>query len=180
MTTLADPGTVEIREAGAADLARLSLVGRATFLETYADTVQGEDVLRYCDEGHSADAYAALLREAGARAWLAETAAMRAPVGYVLVMRARLPHTTPDDLEVRRLNVLHRYHGRRLGRELLQRAIDAARAAGAVRLVLGVYSVNGQALAFYERMGFVRIGGYQFHVGERAYDDYVVALWLRD
>lgn len=177
---MADPGTVEIRAAGHLDLERLSLVGRATFLETYAETVDGEDVLRYCEEGHSAAAYAALLREPGARAWLAETVAVRAPVGYVLVTRARLPGTTADDVEVRRLYVLHPYHGRRLGRELLQRAIDAARLAGAARLVLGVYSVNGQALAFYERMGFERIGSYQFHIGERAYDDYVVALRLRD
>lgn len=169
---------IRIREAGAADAARLSLVGRATFLETYAETVDGEDVLEYCAHGHSAAAYRALLAEPRARAWLAETVPGGAPVGYVLLMRPDLPGAGAGDLEVRRLYVLQPYHGRRLGAGLLDAAIAAAREAGAARLLLGVYSVNARAIAFYERMGFVRVGRRDFHIGDRAYDDYVVALPL--
>ena len=170
---------LRIREAGAADVARLSLVGRATFLETYAETVDGDDVVEYCERGHSPEAYAALLREPGARAWLAETAPGGAPVGYVLLTHPDLPGALDGDLEVRRVYVLQPFHGQRLGAELMQRAIDAARAAGAARVLLGVYAVNERALAFYERLGFERIGRRDFHIGTRAYDDYVVALQLR-
>lgn len=170
---------IEIREATLADVRRLSLVGRATFLETYAETVDGDDVLRYCDEGHSPEAYAGLLREPGARAWLAETLPGRVPVAYLLLTRPDLPGANADDLEVRRVYVLHRYHGRKLGARLLEHAIAAARAAGAARVVLGVYAVNERAIQFYERMGFRRVGRRDFLIGDRVYDDWVVALPLR-
>lgn len=169
---------IRIRAAGEADAARLALVGRATFLETYAETVASDDVLEYCEHGHSPAAYRSLLSEPQSRAWLAEVEPAGAPVGYVLLMRPDLPGAATGDLEVRRLYVLSPYQGRRLGVELLLAAIAAARAAGARRLLLGVYSVNERAIAFYERMGFVRVGRRDFMIGDRVYDDYVVALPL--
>ena len=55
-------------------------------------------------------------------------------------------------------------------------AVNHARAEGASRLLLGVYQGNERALAFYERMGFDKIGTRQFDVGGRIYDDWVLAL----
>ena len=39
-----------------------------------------------------------------------------------------------------------------------------------------MYQGNERALAFYERMGFDKIGTRQFDVGGRIYDDWVLAL----
>jgi ribosomal protein S18 acetylase RimI-like enzyme len=54
-------------------------------------------------------------------------------------------------------------------------AIAAAQAGGAKRLLLGVYSVNDGALAFYTRCGFRRSGTREFRAGRRTYHDLVLA-----
>lgn len=170
---------VSFREADIADAAPLSVLGQAAFLETYAETVDGGDIVAHCLTAHSAAAYATLLATPGVRAWIAEFVATGAPIGFVVLMPATLPFAARGDFEISRLYVLSRFHGRRLGRELLRRAADASLAAGAERLLLGVYSRNPRAIEFYERSGFVRLGTYRFEMRSRGYDDFVMALALR-
>jgi ribosomal protein S18 acetylase RimI-like enzyme len=59
---------------------------------------------------------------------------------------------------------------------------EAARAgawaAGARRLLLGVYGRNRRAIAFYARQGFIQVGVRKFEVGANTYDDLVLALGL--
>lgn len=169
---------ITIREAQAADVGRLALIGATTFLETYADTVDGDDLVAHCAKQHSTARYAELLAGPDARAWLAEVQPGRAPIGYVVMTRPDLPASEPGDLEVKRIYVLQRFQGRRVGVRLLNEAIAGARAAGAHRLLLGVYSVNEPAIAFYTRTGFRRIGTREFTVGGGTYHDYVLALAL--
>jgi ribosomal protein S18 acetylase RimI-like enzyme len=58
--------------------------------------------------------------------------------------------------------------------------VNQALEAAGKRLLLGVYSRNDQALAFYARMGFSRVGDRIFKVGDSEYFDYVLGLDLRD
>ena len=166
---------IALRTAGSDDAERLALVGAATFLETYAGNVHGDDVVAYAREAHSPAACAALLAEPDARAWLAEVAPGGAPIGYAVLTRPDLPDARPDDLEVRRIYVLAPSQGRRIGVRLLNEAVAAAQAAGARRLLLGVYSVNDGALAFYTRCGFRRVGTRDFRAGRGTYHDFVLA-----
>jgi len=45
-------------------------------------------------------------------------------------------------------------------------------------LLLGVYSENHAALAFYARVGFSRVGERTFHVGNSHFFDYILGLQL--
>ena len=166
---------ITIRPADASDLGRLALVGAATFLETYAGNVDGADIVAHAGEAHSTEAYRALLAGPDARAWLAEVAPGGAPVGYAVLTRPDLPESQPGDLEIRRIYVLAPLQGRRIGVRLLNEAIAAAQAAGARRVLLGVYAVNEGALAFYTRCGFRRVGMRDFVAGRRTYHDFVLA-----
>jgi ribosomal protein S18 acetylase RimI-like enzyme len=166
---------ITLRAADEADAERLALVGAATFLETYAGNVDGEDIVVHAREAHSPATYRALLGEPDARAWLAEVAPGRAPVGYAVLTRPDLPDARPSDLEVRRIYVLAPFQGRRIGVRLLNEAIAAAQAAGASRVLLGVYAINEGALAFYTRCGFRRVGTREFVAGRRTYHDFVLA-----
>lgn len=109
--------SVAIRPATGADAGRLALVGAATFLETFAGTLDGDAIVAHCARVHAAAAYAEALA-GGARAWLAEAAP---------------------------------------------------------RLLLGVFAGNARARAFYGRHGFRPVGERRFAVGDRAYDDVVLA-----
>lgn len=166
-----------IRAASAQDSARLGLVGAATFLETFAGILDGEAIVAHCAHEHRPSGYDAYLAN-GAAAWLGETAAGDAPVGYAMVAAPNLPGAEPRDLELKRIYVLSRFHGSGLGRALMGAAVEHATRFGAPRLLLGVYKRNHRALSFYARSGFEPIGERLFQVGDRHYEDLVLARRL--
>ena len=170
---------ISIRPCTAVDADRLAIVAAATFIETYAGIVDGDDLVAHCGTTHAAAAYAALLADPGRRLFLATLAPGEAPVGFLLMGPPDLPvETGPGDMELTRIYALHRFHGHGLGKRLMQTAIDTARTAGARRLLLAVYSRNDRANAFYQKCGFRQVGTRVFHVGVNDYLDWVLALDL--
>lgn len=174
-----DTGVITFRQATSFDAGALALIGAATMLETYADKIDGADIVAHSARRHSTDFYAAWLQDPTIIIWLAQTQT-NAAIGYLVLMPATLPAPQPDpsDLEVQRIYVLSRFHTAGVGHHLMTLAIDAARARSARQLVLGVMKKNERALAFYRRQGFTEIGTRTFHVGAATFDDYVLGLPL--
>ena len=171
---------VHIRKAAVSDAAALALVGAATFLESYAGVVDGRDVVDHCRRQHSPEAYARWLADEAYAIWLATIEPGEAPVGYLMLGRADLPlaDLAPTDLEVKRIYVLGRFQRSGLGRALMQQAKDEARRQSAHRLLLGVYSQNDRAIAFYQREGFITVGTRTFQVGRNQYHDLILGTPL--
>jgi ribosomal protein S18 acetylase RimI-like enzyme len=159
------------------DTEGLSLIGQATFLESYAGIVDGRDILAHCQKMHSSATYAHWLVRPAARAYLVEAPPGNAPIGYLFMDEADLPvpDPQPTDYEIKRIYVLHRFQGTGLGSRLMEQAIATARGLSRTRLLLGVYGKNTAALAFYARHGFRQISTRRFHVGHHIYDDAVLA-----
>ncbi len=166
---------VTIRPAAAEDAARLSLIGKATFLESFADILPGDDILMHCMHQHSRDDYAARLRSQDNALWLAEVG-KGAPVGYAALSPPDLPDVEgrDGDIELKRIYVLSRFHGSGVAQALMDAAVGHARADNR-RLLLGVYARNGRALRFYQKHGFSIIGSRKFLVGANRYDDVIMA-----
>jgi ribosomal protein S18 acetylase RimI-like enzyme len=155
----------------------LALVGAATFLETFAGLLEGPDILAHCRVQHAASQYAAWLADPKYQLCLAEL--VGAPVGFVVLSPPDLPVAmTEEDIELKRIYLLHRFQGGGLGRRLVEWSVAQARSVGKKRLLLGVKADNTAALAFYERVGFVRIGERKFLVGTMLCDDYILSLAL--
>lgn len=171
---------VTVRICAAGDEAALSLLGRASFLEAYAAILPAHDIVAHCERAHAPEVYRGWLQQSGTRLWLAEAQPGGAPVGYLVLAAPELPlaDISDDDREIKRVYLLHRFQGRGLGRRLMDEARMYAKASGTYRLLLGVYSGNHAALAFYARLGYSRVGRRTFHVGERDYEDHVLALTL--
>lgn len=171
---------VTLRRCGSGDEAALALIGQATFLETFAGVLGGADILAHCAKAHAVALYATWLAASDHALWLAELAPGAAPVGYLVLAPAQLPLADLDagDLEIKRIYLPDKLRGRGLGRQLMSAAIDHARAAGARRILLGVYAHNAEAIAFYTRIGFRQLGRRQFNVGGQDYDDNILGLSL--
>jgi diamine N-acetyltransferase len=171
------PTEIALRRCVPGDEEALALVGAATFLETFAGLLTGEDILVHCRVQHAASQYAAWLADGKYRSCVAEW--KRAPVGFAVLSPPDLPVTvTQDDIELKRIYLLHRFQGGGLGRALLEWSVAQAHELGKRRLLLGVKADNTTALAFYDRVGFVRIGERKFLVGARLCDDYILSLSL--
>jgi GNAT superfamily N-acetyltransferase len=166
---------VTLRRAQPGDETRLSLLGSATFLDSYAQLLPAADILAHTAKQHAPEVYARWLNEPGTFCWLCEQPPGGAPVGYAVATRPDLPiEVNEGDLEIRRIYLLHRYQGGGLGRRLMQAVEQAAREAACRRLLLGVYSRNAAALDFYARQGFSEAGTRQFRVGAHDYFDYIL------
>ncbi|MCI3132312.1 GNAT family N-acetyltransferase [Phenylobacterium aquaticum] len=171
--------TITIRPCGPADAAALALVGQATFLQSYADSLPAGDIALHCAHEHGEARYAAWLADPAYRIWGAEVAPGGALVGYAVMSPPDLPGADqPGDVELKRLYLLHRFHGGGTGAALMRAVVEAARAGGFRRLLLGVYGENQLAMDFYARQGFARAGVRKFQVGAQVYDDLVLARRL--
>src|SRR5215469_2437342 len=107
-----------IRPCTPADADALGLVGAATFLETFAGVLDGQAIIAHCAQAHDPDRYIQLLG-LGCRIWIAETEPDACPIGYVVVGPCLLPIARPGELDVKRIYVLSRFHGRGVGKDLM-------------------------------------------------------------
>ncbi|MEP7312024.1 MAG: GNAT family N-acetyltransferase [Pseudomonadota bacterium] len=161
--------------------AQLALVGSATFLETYAGLLSAADIVAHCAQQHAPSIYRDWLVDKRSTCWLVRAQRGAAPVGYAVLAPASVPIADPDpaDLELKRIYLLHRFQRQGMGRRLIDAAAVAAREGGSRRLLIGVYSLNLGALAFYERLGFQRAGERTFRVGASDFFDYLLSLPLQ-
>lgn len=164
-----------VREANQDDADALSVIGAATFLESFSGFLDGKSVVAHCQNAHSPQVYRDYFSD-GARAWLAEIAPGMAPVGFALLGRSDLACAQDGDIELKRIYSFSRFHGSGIGQALMNNAIEAA--AGYQRLLLGVYAGNERAIAFYHKHGFTEVDVRQFDVGGTLYNDIVLARTL--
>ncbi|WP_076068707.1 GNAT family N-acetyltransferase [Sphingomonas montana] len=164
-----------IRAGEAGDAAALSLVGGATFLESYAHMIPAADLLAHVAARHGADVYATWLADAGTRIRVA-TAPLGALVGYAVLTTPDLPAdcVRDGDRELRRIYLMGIAQRRGAGAALMAGVLDDAAAMGAARVTVGVHGGNDRAITFYTRMGFAAIGRRTFSVGAQVYDDLVM------
>jgi ribosomal protein S18 acetylase RimI-like enzyme len=167
-----------VRVCAPGDETILSLLGQATFLESFAGMLDGNDILRHCMHEHSPAVYRSWLENEDFCIWVAEVEPGGAPVGYVVLAPSDLPVADPrsDDREIKRIYLLRPFQGAGVGKRLMEAALSEARAQDCRRVLLGVYSLNTKAIAFYERLGFVKIGTRRFRVGNAYHDDAVMAI----
>lgn len=169
-----------LRACSTTDAPLLSLVACAAFLEAFAGFLEAKDILAHCEQNNSPAAFEKYLAQPDGQAWLAEAEPGDAPVGYILCCEPEMPEgmVRPGDYELKRIYLLHRYHGAGVGPALMNKAIELARQMGRKRLLLGVNAQNARAIAFYKKMGFEVIGERYFTVGTTTHFDYVMGLGL--
>jgi diamine N-acetyltransferase len=169
---------VNIRFCNIGDETTLSLLGQATFLESFAGLLDGNAILLHCANQHSSAVYRSWLEKENVKIWLAEVQPGNAPVGYSVLTSPSLPIVDPkdDDLELKRIYLLRPFQGTGIGKGLMDEALVYAKYQNCRRVLLGVYSGNTGAIAFYKKFGFVEIGKRSFKVGNILSDDIVMAI----
>ena len=157
---------VRLRRATAEDAALLSVVGSATFLESYAWAMPGRDVAQFCIEQHTVELYARYLAKVDTRITLAVTGD-DAPVGFAMLCEPDFAgfDVVDGDIELKRIYRLSQYGAGRTGQRLMDAALADAREMGRKRVLLGTNAGNVRAIEFYRRNGFEEVGTRRFVVG---------------
>jgi len=154
-----------IRRAGPADAEALSRIGAETFVETFGHLYPPEDLAAFLEAAYGLDKTRRDLADPAKAAWLVEVDGEA--VGHALAGPCDLPHddVTPACGELKRLYVLRRLQGDGTGSRLLAETLAWLERNGPRRLWIGVWSENLGAQRLYGRMGFEKVGEYEFAVG---------------
>ncbi len=168
--------SIVFRTAIPADAAALAEFGARSFCDTFGHLYDPADLALFL-ANHRPAVWASELSDPGYAVRIAE--AERAILGFAKLGPPQLPFTPRGEAaELRQLYVLAPHHGRGIAQALMDWVIASARQSGADNLYLSVVTDNHRARRFYDKLGFVAEGSYQFMVGNHADEDIVMRLAL--
>jgi ribosomal protein S18 acetylase RimI-like enzyme len=167
---------LQIREAVTGDIERLAATGRRLFVASYGNISGAEDLAAHVDDYFSDSTVAAELGRDGVRYLLAIDD--EAIVGFLKLRQNEVPKSVPavTALEVQQLYVSPDQQRRGIGRMLMDRAVEFARAASVQGLWLSVWEEADWAIRFYRRYGFSTVGTADFWLGDSHFNDFL--MWL--
>jgi Acetyltransferases len=187
--------TVTVRRAAGADVPQLAIVAAVTFPLACPPHTSEEAKAHFIATVLSEERFREYLADAGRRVFVAVDTGTDAHtstdpgagggtaeiVGYVMLNLGEPSDADVDAAlrirptsELSKCYVMPGHHGAGVAGALMDAALEAARATGAVGVWLGVNEENGRAQAFYAKHGFARVGTKHFLVGDRLEDDYVL------
>ncbi len=168
------PAQVLIRRGAVADASSLAALAARTFAETFAATNTPEDMQAHLARAYGVPQQTAELTNPDTVTLLAERDG--GLVAYAQLRWVPAPGCVEaaDAIELQRFYVERSAHGSGVARLLMTAVRDAAAAAGARHLWLGVWEHNPRAIRFYEKSGFVDVGSQVFVLGADRQTDRVM------
>lgn len=149
------------RPATLEDIPALVKVARVTFCETFTH-YEPAALINFLDNHFTPEAYARFLRTPSNSLIVACEGARI--IGYAKLGEYKLPFT-PHALpacELHQLYVLRGWHGKGVGKRLMEAMLHEAHQRQCRSFYLGVWERNHHAQAFYARYGFTKVGDYHY------------------
>jgi len=100
--------------------------------------------------------------------------------GYLKVNNkdAQTEEMGDEALEIERIYIKRECQKYGLGKYMLNKAIEIAAARDMKKIWLGVWEKNENAIAFYQKMGFVQTGEHSFYMGDEEQRDLIMTKTL--
>ncbi|WP_207531828.1 GNAT family N-acetyltransferase [Desertivirga arenae] len=157
---------IEIRKVTVDDLEALQRIAKETFAETFSDSNNEENMAKYLDEGFSIEKLTREVHNGASQFYFALL--NKEVVGYLKLNTGNAQTEAQDDhaFEIERIYVLAKYHGKKVGQVLYNKAVQVAEELNATYLWLGVWEENTRAIRFYQKNGFVAFDKHIFKLGE--------------
>jgi len=170
---LSVPHPVRIVSAADADLPAVAELAGIIWRKHYPGIISPEQIEYMLARGYSRAALRRFLTEAGAGLDLAHVGARLA--GFAAYHRT----DRADELKLDKLYVHQDFHGRGVGRRLIEATEAAAMAQRRSTLILNVNKRNALAIRAYARAGFAVRSAVVIDIGEGfVMDDYIMAKRL--
>jgi len=167
-----------IRAISISDLAQLQKIGKTTFVETFTEHNTKEDLDKYLEESFSNKKLLAELINPDSTFYFAEIEDN--VVGYLKINfgDSQTELKENEALEIERIYVLQKFHGKKIGQALYEKASSIAKEMKVNYLWLGVWEENHRALHFYKKNGFVPFDTHIFKLGNDEQTDIMMKLEL--
>lgn len=165
---------ISIRPATSSDCATIVKLGSQTFVETYGEVSSKETLDKYLQAKFSPEKIAEELGNPAERFFVAFVDGL--PVGFTKLRHDRVPKNLANKkaIELERIYVLREHQGSSVGKELMNRCKEIARAEKFELIWLQVWQDNLRAIQFYQKSGFVIYETANFNFADITHKDYLM------
>lgn len=166
-----------IRRCAVADAEVLAELAARLFRESYGRTHPEPELSRYLAHAFSVDKVRDEIADHSVTMLLAEEEPSR-PIGYVFLRKtSELPDgvTSRNSFEIVRFYVETAAQGKGVGAALMQECFAESRRRGADMIWVQTWTEAPWAIAFYNRMGFTKVGSAEFYFGDRIDADQIMS-----
>lgn len=168
-----------IRSATADDLEALRLLSIQTFYETYAAFNTQHDMQTHVEQKFNAEILLKELQNADNHFFILFFS--NDPAGYVKLRNEEYPEQLKGrrHIEIERIYMLNKFHGKGLGKNIMDYCCLYASQQGFEVIWLGVWKQNEKAFQFYTRCGFTIFGEHIFTLGNDDQWDWLMKKELK-
>ena len=171
---------IKIKKAGIKDVTILQEISKQTTLETFAEVSKEENMKKYLEQSFSIEKLTEELNNPESEFYLAYS--QDEVIGYLKINTGKAQKELQDSraVELERIYVYKKYHGKNVGQMLFDKAISIAKQRKSEYIWLGVWELNHRAMSFYKKNGFVIFGEHKFIFGDEEVIDLMLKLELKD
>jgi ribosomal protein S18 acetylase RimI-like enzyme len=167
-----------IRKIDSTELDLLQQISRETFQETFSGSNTQENMNTYLNENLSLEKLRAELSNPDSFFYFATHDTH--VIGYLKINKGNAQSEKISDvsIEIERIYARATYHGKGVGKLLLEHAITEAKNVHADMVWLGVWEENPRAIAFYRKHGFIEFDRHEFRLGDDIQTDILMRKFL--
>ena len=172
-------GEINIEKVTPTRIDQLQKISRQTFFETFSAANTEQNMTKYLEEELSIDKLTRELTNKDSEFYFATLDTD--VIGYLKLNFGQSQTELKDDkaIEIERIYVLKKFHGKKVGQLLYEKVIEIARQINTGYIWLGVWEKNSRAINFYKKNGFVEFDKHIFKLGADEQTDIMMKLQLQ-
>jgi len=169
---------MQIRPANTIDSEVLAELCAKTFYDTFRPFHSEEDMQQYIKKAYSVELISENLLNETIQYFIAFDEDK--PIGYLKLLKDSTHEklTSEKNIELEKIYVLKEYLDKKVGKELMLKAINFSKQNNFKTLFLGVWQENHRAVNFYKNFGFEIFTTRTFQLGETVCDDFLMKISL--
>ncbi len=169
---------ISIQKITLSELHHLQSISKKTFIETFAHLNSEEDMKKYLAENLNEEKLTSELNNPNSEFYFAML--NNEVIGYLKLnfKHAQTEMIHEEALEIERIYVLNKFHGKQVGQSLFNTALEIVKQRKASYLWLGVWEKNKRAINFYTKNGFIKFDSHIFKLGDDEQTDIMMKLTL--
>jgi diamine N-acetyltransferase len=170
--------TINIKQCDVGDLRKLQEISYETFNETFEDQNSPENMNAYLERAFNLTQLEKELSTISSQFFFVYLHHEVAGYLKVNINDAQSEEMGNESLEIERIYVRSNFQKHGLGKYLLNKVVEIAMARNKKKIWLGVWEKNENAIAFYQKMGFVQTGAHSFYMGDEEQTDFIMTKTL--
>lgn len=169
---------IHIKQCTIDDLKPLQDISYVTFNETFKDQNSPKNMKAYLEKAFNLEQLGNELSNPFSKFFFAYVNDEVAGYLKVNTNDAQSEEMGTESLEIERIYIKSEFQKHGLGKLLYNKAIEIALEHNKEKVWLGVWEKNENAIAFYEKMGFVQTGAHAFFMGDEKQTDFIMTKVL--